>query len=63
MPHTSTKHRVEPRVALAEEVDATESAVLRARRRIRERYYDRPEVRRTLATLILRRAAQGVLGR
>jgi len=29
--------------------------VERARRRIGERYYDRPEVRRTLASLILRR--------
>ena len=29
--------------------------VQRARRRIGERYYDRPEVRRTLASLILRR--------
>jgi len=29
--------------------------VARARRRIGERYYDRPEVRRILAALILRR--------
>jgi len=29
--------------------------VQRARRRIDEGYYDRPEVRRTLASLILRR--------
>jgi hypothetical protein len=29
--------------------------VQRARRRIGERYYDRPEVRRTLASLILRK--------
>ena len=29
--------------------------VERARRRIGERYYDRPDVRRTLASLILRR--------
>jgi hypothetical protein len=40
-------------------VDAPEAAhasrVERARRRIGEHYYDRPEVRRTLASLILRR--------
>ncbi|MGE5178622.1 MAG: hypothetical protein ACM3PF_05970 [Bacteroidota bacterium] len=29
-----------------------------ARRRIRQGYYDRPEVRRTLATLILHRAVR-----
>ena len=33
------------------------SSVERARRRIHSRYYDRPEVRRTLAGLILRRMA------
>jgi hypothetical protein len=32
-------------------------SVERARRRIHRRYYDRPEVRRTLAGLILRRMA------
>ncbi|HEU4765547.1 MAG TPA: hypothetical protein VFT93_07855 [Candidatus Eisenbacteria bacterium] len=38
-----------------------ESTVERARRRIREGYYDRAEVRRTLATLILHRAARKTL--
>ena len=33
--------------------------VERARRRIGEHYYDRPEVRRTLASLILRRVLRG----
>ena len=35
------------------------SRVQRARRRIGERYYDRPDVRRTLASLILRRVRRG----
>jgi hypothetical protein len=41
-----------------EEPDVAQlSSVERARRRIHRRYYDRPEVRRTLAGLILRRMA------
>ena len=53
MPQTSTR----PAEALAaEEPDVAQlPSVERARRRIDRRYYDRPEVRRTLAGLILRR--------
>ena len=53
MPQTSTR----PAEALAaEEADVAQlPSVERARRRIDRRYYDRPEVRRTLAGLILRR--------
>ena len=55
MPQTSTR----PAEALAaEEADVAQlPSVERARRRIDRRYYDRPEVRRTLAGLILRRIA------
>ena len=60
MPQTSTKRRAEPKddLLVAEE---TGSAVERARRRIAQGYYNRPEVRRTLASLILHRAAQNTL--
>jgi hypothetical protein len=45
-------------VMAAEEPDVAQlPSVERARRRIDRRYYDRPEVRRTLAGLILRRIA------
>lgn len=57
MPQTSTKRRSESKDDLLDGVDAA-TPVERARRRIRLGYYDRPEVRRTLATLILHRAAQ-----
>lgn len=60
MPQTSTKRRIESRDELLGP-DDSENAVERARRRIRDGYYDRPEVRRTLATLILHRAAQNRL--
>ena len=53
MPQTSTK----PSAVLAAEAPdvAHLPRVERARRRIGEHYYDRPDVRRTLASLILRR--------
>ena len=53
MPQTSTR----PDAALAvPEPDAEKlPPVTRAKRRIDEHYYDRPEVRRTLAGLLLRR--------
>ena len=55
MPQTSTKPA---EVLAAEEPDVAQlPSVERARRRIDRRYYDRPEVRRTLAGLILRRIA------
>ena len=52
MPQTSTKD-----ATLAEETAdvAQLPRVERARRRIGERFYDRPEVRRTLAALLMRR--------
>lgn len=60
MPQTSTKRRSESKEELVDhEKDVT--PVERARRRIRQGYYDRPEVRRTLAALILRRAAANKL--
>ena len=53
MPQTSTKQGA---ALVAEASDVAHlPRVERARRRIGERYYDRPEVRRTLAALILRR--------
>lgn len=58
MPQTSTKRRSESKDELLDRDDTT---VERARRRIRQGYYDRPEVRRTLATLILHRAARNTL--
>lgn len=55
MPQTSTRPA---EVLAAEEPDVAQlPSVERARRRIDRRYYDRPEVRRTLAGLILRRIA------
>ena len=60
MPQTSTKRRSESKGDLLES-ETVESTVERARRRIREGYYDRAEVRRTLATLILHRAARKTL--
>ena len=53
MPQTSTKQST---ALVAEASDVAHlPRVQRARRRIGERYYDRPEVRRTLASMILRR--------
>jgi len=53
VPQTSTK---QGGVLVAEASDVAQlPRVERARRRIGERYYDRPDVRRTLASLILRR--------
>lgn len=61
MPHTSTKNPA----ANAAVQDAHDSqaavAVSRARKRVRDGYYDRPEVRRTLAALILRHAVKNRL--
>lgn len=57
MPQTSTKRRSESKEDLLDGADVA-TPIERARRRIRQGYYDRPEVRRTLATLILHRAAQ-----
>jgi hypothetical protein len=57
VPQTSTKRRSESKSDLLES-EIVESPVERARRRIREGYYDRAEVRRTLATLILHRAVR-----
>ena len=53
MPQTSTKQGS----ALVSEAPGVAHLhrVQRARRRIGEHYYDRPDVRRTLASLILRR--------
>lgn len=57
MPQTSTRRAG---TLLADAPDTTHLPRLeRARRRIDDRYYDRPEVRRTLATLILRRVLRG----
>ncbi len=53
MPPVSTKS---PLPAVAESGEGTqEQRVVRARRRIGERFYDRIDVRRMLAALILRR--------
>jgi hypothetical protein len=55
VPQTSTRPA---EFLAAEEPDVAQlPSVERARRRIDRRYYDRPEVRRTLAGLILRRIA------
>ena len=43
---------------MTEAHDESGKSVERVRRRIQQGYYDRPEVRRILATLILRRAAR-----
>ena len=56
MPQTST--RTAGALAAEEPEVAQLPSVERARRRIGRRYYDRPEVRRTLAGLILRRMAK-----
>ena len=57
MPQTSTK---QSNVLVSEAPDVAHlPRVERARRRIGERYYDRPDVRRTLASLILRRVRRG----
>jgi len=63
VPQTSTKRRSESPSSKDELLESAGSAgtVERARRRIRQGYYDRPEVRRTLATLILHRAARNDL--
>ena len=42
----------------APETEAS-SRVTEVKRRIRERYYDRPEVRRALSRIVLRKLAQG----
>lgn len=53
MPQTSTRRGG---TLLADQPEhALLSRLERARRRIEERFYDRPEVRRMLAALILRR--------
>ena len=54
MPQTSTKGAA----IAAEAADVAHlPRVERARRRIGERFYDRPEIRRTLAALLMRRVA------
>ena len=61
MPHTSTKNPA-ANAAVHDALEApTAVAVSRARKRIRDGYYDRPEVRRTLAALILRHAVRNRL--
>lgn len=57
MPQTSTKGRADVKDDL-ESLEAPRGRIEQARRRIRQGYYDRPEVRRTLATLILHRAVR-----
>jgi hypothetical protein len=54
----SIKRRAESRDALTETPDESGKSVEQVRRRIQQGYYDRPEVRRILAALILRRAAR-----
>jgi hypothetical protein len=61
VPQTSTKRRSESKDDLLDRDETAGGSVERARRRIRQGYYDRPEVRRTLATLILHRAARNTL--
>jgi hypothetical protein len=52
VPQTSTKDVI----LTAEEAGVAQlPSVERARRRIGERYYDRPEIRRTLVSLLMRR--------
>jgi hypothetical protein len=60
VPHTSTKNPTATAVRDSAEYAET-IAVNRARKRIRDGYYDRPEVRRTLAALILRHAVRNRL--
>ena len=54
----STKRRAESKEALTDAHEEPGASLEQVRRRISQGYYDRPEVRRVLATLILRRAAQ-----
>ena len=61
MPQTSTRPEAEPATAGADAAGVPR--VTRARRRIDEHYYDRPEVRRTLAGLLLRRMLRPALNR
>lgn len=56
MPPTSIKHAAPADLATSRAGHS--DSVDRARRRLREGHYDRPEVRRILAALILRRAAR-----
>ena len=58
MPHTSTKNPAGSASVVQEAPSASAIAVDRARKRIRDGYYDRPEIRRTLAALILRHAVR-----
>ena len=59
MPHISTKNPVGSASVVQDAPrSASDIAVDRARKRIRDGYYDRPEVRRTLAALILRHAVR-----
>jgi hypothetical protein len=53
VPHSSIREGG-PLTAEAPEIEAR-SRIERARQRIGQHFYDRPEVRRTLAALILRR--------
>jgi hypothetical protein len=46
----------------APEIEAS-SRITEIRRRIRDRYYDRPEVRRALSRLVLRRLARETAAR
>lgn len=57
MLRTSTKRRADVKDDL-ENAEPPRGRIEQARRRIRQGYYDRPEVRRTLATLILHRAVR-----
>ena len=54
----SIKRRSESKEALTETHDEPGASLEQVRRRISQGYYDRPEVRRVLATLLLRRAAR-----
>ena len=61
MPQTSTRQEGAP---AGTGPDAEKGPrVTRVRRRIDERYYDRPEVRRTLAGLLLRRMLRPAVNR
>jgi len=62
VPHTSTKHPAASAAAVSDSHESSNDvAVNRARKRIRDGYYDRPEIRRTLAALILRHAVRNRL--
>jgi len=54
----STKRRAESKHALNESLEEASASVEQVRRKIHEGYYDRPEVRRIIATLFLRRTAR-----